>query len=47
MLVLKILRESLSVNLDRLLLVPGLGPLSKRYWDWGLTEAVCCLFERI
>ena len=34
------------MNLGWLLLVLGLGPLSKRYRDWGLTEASCCLFER-
>ena len=30
-----------------LLLVLGLGPLSKRYRGWGLTESGGCLFEEI
>ena len=36
-----------SCGLVWLLLVPCLGPLSRRYRGWGLTEANCCLFERI
>ena len=44
---LEIPRCSQAVNLGSLLLVLGLGPLSKRYKGWGLMEASCCLFERI
>ena len=47
MLGLEIPRGKQAVNLGRLLLVLGLGPLSKRYRGWGLTDAGCCLFERI
>ena len=47
MLDLEIPRGKQAVNLGRLLLVLGLGPLSKRYRDWGLTEAGCCLFDGI
>ena len=47
MLGLEIPRRSQAVNVDSLLLVLGLGPLSKRYEGWGLTEASSCLFERI
>ena len=39
-------RQSHAANLGWLLLVPGLGPLIKRYRGWGLTEAGCCLIER-
>ena len=35
------------MNLGWLLLVLGLGPLSKRNEGLGLTEISCCLFERI
>ena len=45
MLGLKIPRQSQAVNLGWLLLVPDLGPLSKRYRDYGLTGAGCCLFD--
>ena len=47
MLGLEIPRPRQAVNLGWVVLVPGLGPLSKRYRDWGFTEASCCLFERI
>ena len=47
MLGLKIPRQRQAVNLGWLLLVLGLGPLSKKYRDWELTESSCCLFERI
>ena len=47
MLGLEIPRRSQAVKLGWLLLVPVLGPLSKRYEGWGLTEAGCCLLERI
>ena len=47
MLGLEIPRGSHTVNLDLLLLVPGVGPLSKRYMGWGFAEANYCLFERI
>ena len=47
MLDLEIPRGKQAVNLGRLLLVLGLGPLSKRYRDWEHTEACCCLFYRI
>ena len=35
------------MNLGWLLLVWDLGPLSKRYRGWRLTEVSCCLFESI
>ena len=35
------------MDLGWLLLVPGLGPFSMMFGSWGLTEASCCLFERI
>ena len=44
---LEIPRQSQAVNLGQLLLLLGPGPLSKRYGNWGLTEASCCLFERV
>ena len=44
---LEILGQSQAVNLGRLLLVPDLGPLHNRYGAWRLSEACCCLFERI
>ena len=47
MLGLEILEQSQVVNLGWLLLVLGLGPLSKRYGGRVLTEASCCLLERI
>ena len=48
MLGLEIPRGSKAVNLGWvLLLVLGLESLRKRYEGWGLTEASCCLFERI
>ena len=36
-----------AVNLGWLLLVLGLGPLSKWLGVWGLAEVGCYLFERI
>ena len=36
-----------SCELGWLLLVLYLGPLSKKYGNWGITEASCCLFETI
>ena len=33
-----------AVNQGQLLLVPGLGPFSKRYGGWGLAKASYCLF---
>ena len=45
-LLLEIPRLSQAVNLGWLLLVPGVGPLSKKYGCWGLNEAGY-LFERI
>ena len=47
MLGLEIPRKTQVVNLGWLLLVLGLGSLSKRYRGWKLIEAGCCLFERI
>ena len=47
MLGLEIPRQSRIVNLGWLLLVLGLGPLSKKYGGRVLTEASCCLLERI
>ena len=47
MLGLEIPRKSEAVNLYLLLLMPGLGQVSKRYLGWGLTEGSYCLFERI
>ena len=47
MLGLELPRRSQAVNLGWVLLVPGLGPLSKSCGLWGLTEAGWCLFERI
>ena len=44
---MEIPRQTEAVNIGWLLLVLGLGPLSKRYRGWELTEAGCCLFERI
>ena len=44
---LEIPRKTQVVNLGWLLLVLGLGSLSKRYRGWKLIEAGCCLFERI
>ena len=35
------------MNLGWLLLVSGLGPLSKKYEVWGLTEIGYCLFDKI
>ena len=51
MLGLEIPRKSQAVNLGWLQLVLGLGTLQE-VWGlgsrgWGLTEAGCCLFERI
>ena len=46
MLGLEIAWQHQTVNLGRLLLVSGLGPL-KRFGGWGLTEASCFLFDRI
>ena len=40
MLGLEIPRQRQAVNLGWLLLVPGLGPLSKKYGDWWLSEAI-------
>ena len=37
----------LSCESRQLLLVPCLGPFSKRYRGRGLTEVGCCLFEKI
>ena len=44
---LEIPRKSEAVNLYLLLLMPGLGQVSKRYLGWGLTEGSYCLFEKI
>ena len=41
---MEIPRQSQTVNLGWVLLVPFLGPLNKRYRGWGLTEVtVACL----
>ena len=47
MLGLEIPRASQALNIGWLLLVLGLGPLSKRYRGWAIAEVSCCLFERI
>ena len=44
---LEIPRQSQAVNLGWILLVPKLGPVSKKYRGGGVTEAICCLFDRI
>ena len=44
---LEIPRGSQAVILGWLLLVSDQGPLSKGDEDCGLTEAICCLCERI
>lgn len=38
---------SQAVSLYCLLLIPGLGPLRKRFGGSGLTEAGYCLFDKI
>ena len=47
MLGLEIPRQRQSENPGWMWLLLGLGPLSKRYRGWGLSEAGCGLFERI
>ena len=47
MLGLEIPRLSQAMDLGWLLLVLGLGPLSKRYGGWRLTEIGYCLFNRM
>ena len=44
---LEVPRRNQAVNLGWLLLMPGLGPLSKKYRGYELTGVDCCLFERI